>query len=47
MSRLIRRAPDKPCDNLLPLAILLTVLSMFTQWRWYYRWIRFGEDGSE
>jgi hypothetical protein len=43
MGRLIRRAPDKTCDNLLPLAIVLTVLSFFTHWRWYWRYIRTGE----
>lgn len=44
---LIRRSPGKPCNNVLSLAVGLTVLSMFTQWRWYWRWIRYGEDGSE
>lgn len=40
MTRLIRRAPDKTCDNLLPLA----VLSFFTHWRWYWHFIRTGEE---
>lgn len=43
MSRLIRRAPDKTCDNLLPLAVLLTFVSFFTHARWYWRYIRYGE----
>lgn len=42
--RLIRRAPDKTCDNLLPLAIVLTLLSMLRHPRWYWRYIRYGED---
>lgn len=41
--KLIKRTPDKTCDNLLPLAIVLTVLSMVTHWRWYWRYVRYGE----
>lgn len=44
MSRLIRRDPDKTCDNLLPLAILLTVGTFITEWRWYWRYIKTGEE---
>lgn len=44
MTRLIKRSPDKACDNLLPLAVLLTLASMVRHPRWYWTWIRYGKD---
>lgn len=41
---LIRRTPGKTCDNLLPLALLLTLGTFVTEWRWYLHYIRTGEE---
>ena len=43
MRRLIKRAPDKVCDNVIGMAAWLTLFAMIVHVRTMWRFVRYGE----